>query len=225
MIGYASHTGTRRNVAGLKAAGWRVLLTPGGDTYCLGLAHACDNGAWPAYQQHLKTGAPNRLDLPAFERLIERRGATADFIVAPDIVAEGEASLALSAEWVPVLLALYPQTLILIAVQDGHEQPEPLAQICQLVRRGAGRVGLFVGGSTDWKLRTLPIWAEVKRQLRCYLHIARVNTARRIALCAAAEADSFDGTSASRFAKSLPMLEQAARQPALIGFGPERRTA
>lgn len=225
MIGYASHTGTRRNVEALRAAGWRVLLSPFGDSYDLGLAYGIDNPAWPVSQLFERGKRPDRApqigDIALFTRLIARRGAGADFIIVPDIVTGGAASLALSTEWLPRLRAMVavgsdaPQ--LLIAVQDGMEAG-PLGQRArQLIGRADG---IFVGGGDPWKEQALPHWAEIKRQTGCYLHVGRVNTARRIALCAAAGADSFDGKSATMFAKSLPALEQAARQPALIGFAP-----
>lgn len=49
-----------------------------------------------------------------------------------------------------------------------------------------------------------------------WCHVARVNTARRIAACAAVGATSFDGTSATRYAKTLPLLDAAKRQRSLF---------
>jgi hypothetical protein len=51
MIGYASRTGTRRNLAALRAAGWRLLLSPTGVLRTEGFRYALDNGAWTAHQQ------------------------------------------------------------------------------------------------------------------------------------------------------------------------------
>ena len=53
-------------------------------------------------------------------------------------------------------------------------------------------------------------------QIRAEVRSGRVNTQRRIRLCAAAGADSFDGTSASRYAVTLPGLDSARRQPDLF---------
>lgn len=221
MIGYASHTGTRRNVEALRDAGWRVLISPFGDSYDLGLAYGVDNPAWPASQLFERGQRPSRRPdasmLARFRLTVERRGADADFIIVPDIVMGGAESLALSAEWLPILRALVPAgPRLLIAVQDGFET----GQLGRRARDLIGQAdGIFVGGGDPWKEQALPIWAEIKRETGCYLHVGRVNSARRIALCAAAGANSFDGSGASKFAKTVPMLEQAARQPSLLGFG------
>ncbi len=61
-------------------------------------------------------------------------------------------------------------------------------------------------------------WGALARETGCYLHVGRVNTAVRIRLCSAAGADSFDGTSPSRFACTLPLLDGARRQPDLLAF-------
>lgn len=76
-------------------------------------------------------------------------------------------------------------------------------------------VGVFVGGSTDWKLATLYDWAALAQSRGAWCHVGRVNSVRRIRLCHLAGVDSFDGTSASRYSVELPKLERARRQPAL----------
>ncbi len=166
-----------------------------------GFAHGFDNGAWSAYCQ----GKP--WDEQAFCAALRKVGSTADFTVAPDIVAGGLESLDLSLRWLPRLL---DQTRrVLIAVQDGMSASdvEPFL---------SDRVGIFVGGSTEWKLSSLPQWSRLSLRCGSYLHVGRVNSARRIRLCAMHSVHSIDGTSASRFAKSLPRLDNAIRQPSLF---------
>ncbi|MDG9857934.1 hypothetical protein N5C93_29635 [Pseudomonas nitroreducens] len=70
-------------------------------------------------------------------------------------------------------------------------------------------VGIFLGGSTEWKLQTMEAWGVLARRRNCYFHVGRVNSARRIAMCSAAGASSFDGTSVTRFANTLPRLDAA----------------
>jgi hypothetical protein len=79
-------------------------------------------------------------------------------------------------------------------------------------------VGIFVGGSdkSDWKERTVGQWAALARSAGAICHVGRVNTQRRIAICAAAGATSIDGTSASRFADSIPVLQRALVQGSLL---------
>jgi len=44
MIGYASNTGTKRNLEALRKAGWRIMLTPDNPTPREALPYAIDNG-------------------------------------------------------------------------------------------------------------------------------------------------------------------------------------
>jgi hypothetical protein len=61
-------------------------------------------------------------------------------------------------------------------------------------------------------------WAALARAKGAICHVGRVNTARRIHACEAAGAHSFDGSSASRFAVTLPPLELARQQTDLEGY-------
>jgi hypothetical protein len=204
VIGYASRTGTRRNLAALRAAGWRLIVSATSDLRTAGMRYALDNGAWSCFQQN------RAFDTTAFERAVDQVGDGADWIVLPDIVGGGLASLDLSLAWLPRLRPL--GVPLLLAVQDGMNGDD--------VRPHIGPwIGIFVGGSTPWKLATALAWGEIARTRSAYLHVGRVNTARRIALCHAAGADSFDGTSASRFASTVPLLDAARRQPDLFTSG------
>lgn len=203
MIGYASRTGTRRNLAALREAGWRLLVSAASVLRHEGFPYALDNGAWTAFTQ----GRP--FDERLFTIALGRLGRDADWVVMPDIVQGGPASLELSLRWMRRVLNETSRGLL--AVQNGigvHDVEGFLGP----------RVGLFVGGSTDWKLTTLDEWCRLGRRVGCWVHVGRVNTARRIHLCGTAGATSFDGTSASRYAKTLPRLENARRQLPLKGL-------
>ena len=200
MIAYASRTGTRRNLAALRGAGWRILVSAAGCLRDEGFPYALDNGAWSAYTQ----GRP--FDEPAFAKALAKMGAGADWTVIPDVVAGGLASLEVSLRWMRRVLDETPRALL--AVQDGMTPDDVRPFLGQ-------RVGIFVGGSTGWKLSTMAAWGELGRAVSCWVHIARVNSARRIHQCAHVGAHSFDGSSASRFALSLPPLENARRQLSL----------
>jgi len=165
---YASRTGTKRNLAALRAAGWRLMVSATGAHRTEGFRYALDNGAWTAHQQ----GLP--FDFGAFERVVAGLGAGADFIVAPDIVGAGLASLRLSEEWLPRLDGIGARRLV--AVQDGM-RPDDVAPLL------GPEIGIAVGGSTAWKLDTMRAWGTLARSACAHLHVLRVNTARRIRMC------------------------------------------
>jgi hypothetical protein len=200
MIPYASRTGTRRNLAKLRAANWRLLVSATGVHRNEGFQYAIDNGAWTAYQQE------RPFDVEAFEKVLDKLGDGADWIAVPDIVAGGLDSLRMSEQWLP---RLEHYRLLLLPVQNGIEPADVEGLLGE-------RVGIFVGGDTDWKLETLAAWGQLARKRRCHLHVARVNTARRIIRCRDHGAHSIDGTSASRYALTLPLLDNAVRQQTMF---------
>ena len=197
MIGYASRTGTKRNLAALRGAGWRLLISATGVHRSEGFRYAIDNGAWTAHQQ----GQP--FDAEAFRVVVGRFGAQADWVIVPDIVTGGLDSLTFSRQWLDWCLDRCPR--VLIAVQDGMQPSDVSGLLCD-------RVGIAIGGSTEWKEEQLGrrVWGAP------WLHCLRVNSSRRIAMCSAAGCDSFDGTSVSRFAKTLPKLDGARRQLSML---------
>lgn len=207
LVSYASMTGTRRNLAAMRAAGWKLLVSATGQHRVeAGFEYAIDNGAWTAFQQCTP------FDEYAFMTVVEKLGERADWIVLPDIVAGGLASLEFSLSWLERLRAL--PTRLLIAVQDGMEIEDVRTFL-------SPAVGIFVGGTTEWKEATMGEWGSVARRRHCYLHVGRVNTARRIRICAAAGANSIDGTSGTRYAKSVPKLDRVSRQPDMFSRSSE----
>jgi hypothetical protein len=201
MIAYASRTGTKRNLAALREAGWRLLVSAAGCLRAEGFPYALDNGAWSAFCQR------RPFDEDAFTVALRKMGAAADWTVIPDVVAGGLASLDLSLRWMRRVLDETPRALI--AVQNGMQTSDVAAFLGE-------RVGVFVGGDTAWKLSTLPAWGALARERGAWCHVGRVNSRRRIFSCIDAGATSFDGTSASRFAVTVPKLDAARRQLGLF---------
>ncbi len=161
-----------------------------------GFPYALDNGAWTAFQRR------EPFDVAAFERAVGVLGAGADFVVLPDIVAGGRASLDFSMSWIERLRGIAP---LLLAVQDGMSETDIRSLISH-------EIGVFVGGSTEWKCSTVMQWGALCRERGAYLHVGRVNSAKRISLCISAGADSCDGSSATRFSVHAEPLAAAARQ-------------
>lgn len=216
MMCWASRTGTRRNLNALGAHGWGLLVSRAGvwrveEWACPATGErrpfriVADNGAWSDFQ------VGRSFDEDAFERFLSwlsRLARPAEWIVLPDIVAGGLRSLELSSRYLNRCLSVAP--LALIAVQDGMEH----ADLAPLVGRN---VGIFLGGSTEWKLARMADWGAFCAAKGCHYHVARVNTVKRFRMAHAATAHSIDGTSATRFAVTLPKLDNAARQPDLFG--------
>lgn len=209
MKGYASNTGTKRNLEALQSHEWGIMLTPDNPTPRPGMSNVADNGAWWAY----KNGQP--FNERKFWGLIEPYGSLCDWVVVPDIVAGGMKSFDFSLGWLSRLASL---KMLLFPVQDEMD----VTEVCAMLRRETN-LGIFVGGTTAYKLRTMGLWAGIAIALNRHCHVGRVNTIRRIRLCAEAGVDSFDGTSATMYSCNLPKLDRARRQPNL--FAPKRCTA
>lgn len=205
MICYASRTGTRRNLDALRAHGWRLLVSRAGVWRTEGFENiAGDNGAWSDYQ----AGRP--FDEDAYDRFlewVEAQACSVDWLVLPDIVAGGMESLALSLRYLNRCRSVAP--LVLIAVQDGMT-PDDLSPLV------GPHVGIFLGGSTEWKIAKMIEWGEFCTERGIHYHVARVNTLKRMYVAIAAGADSVDGSSASRYAVTLPMLASGARHQDLF---------
>lgn len=202
MIYYASRTGTKRNLKAMKDAGIRILVVPPDGMRTEGFPHyAIDNGAWGSFQQ----GTP--WDEDVFVEALRVLGRGADWVVLPDIVEGGLASLERSLSWVARCRKYC--SLVLLPVQDGMTLDD--------VRPHVGeRVGLFVGGSSEWKVKTIPLWGRFAQAEDLWLHVGRVNSAKRIKSCTLAGVTSVDGTSPSRYAVTVPRIRHACSQMALM---------
>jgi hypothetical protein len=166
-----------------------------------GFPYALDNGAWSAFQQ----GRP--FDVDQFVKALDLMGVGADFVVVPDSVEDREETLKMAETWLPRLDDYGHRRLL--AVQDG------MTGECVAPWLGPD-VGIFVGGSTGWKERTMAEWGRVARRRGCWLHVGRVNTRRRLALCKFAGADSFDGSGPSKFDATRAQLNAERAQLALF---------
>lgn len=197
MIAYASRTGTRKNLDFFRANGWRLMVSAKGVLRSEGMAYALDNGAWNAHVN----GTP--FDGAAFEKALDLLGECADFIVLPDIVAGGMRSLDFSLSWLDRVRAY--GRLILLPIQDGMtiEAVDPVL--------GDG-VGIFIGGSTEFKEKAIPDWCDFARMYGIYSHVGRVNSRRRLKLCKQAGADSFDGSGPSRYLVHGRVMDAELRQ-------------
>lgn len=106
------------------------------------------------------------------------------FAVAPDVVGDAPATLQRSLPWLPKIRALgYPAAF---AAQDGLQDLEVPWDEFDV---------LFIGGTTEWKLgvHARRLVAEAK-QHRKWVHMGRVNSARRYRYAEHIGCNSVDGT-------------------------------
>lgn len=195
MIYYGSRTGTGQQLDIYRRAGWRVLVSATGVLNRQGMPWALDNGAWTAHQQR------QPFDGTAFRAAIAwglMQPVAPDWVAIPDVVGDASATWRSVYEWLPRIPG---QWLRLLVVQDGMSP----ALIRSVV--GLHGLGIFVGGSTDWKWSTVPLWAEWAQRIGCYCHVGRVNTQQGIRACLDAGVDSCDGSGVARFAIHARKME------------------
>ena len=208
---YASHTNSTRTLSELHRLGWHVLMTPTSVQKIRGKTrptwpdgspapYAMDNGAWTAFVR----GTP--FDAPAFRFALERIGEGTVWVVMPDCVGDAQRTLEMAEEWWPELC----QHQVLLAVQDGMRQDQVVAWLDR------GLAGIFVGGSTEWKLRTLADWARLARDHGRICHVGRVNSVRRVRQCIDAGVHSVDGTGATRCTCVARRLSRGLIQQSLL---------
>lgn len=202
---FAARTGTRRNLAALRAAGWGLFVSAAGVHRHEGFRFKIDNGAWSDFTH----GRPWRA--PPFEALLESHGRhpLCQGIVAPDIVCGGAASLRLTLAWLERLLDYGPR--VYVPVQPGMS-PSTIAALL------GPRIGVFVGGDSRWKEATCAAWARLAHERGTVCHVGRVNTRRRLLICKAAGVDSFDGSGPTRFEVELHAMERFRAEACQLGL-------
>ena len=140
------------------------------------LPFALDNGAWPA---HLNDRAWDEGAWRHHLRTVALGGEAPLWVVVPDVVGNRTATLERWPVYVDEVKGYgWPPAF---AAQDGMT-PSDVPDDAEVV---------FLGGSTDWKLGALARWG---RAFPGRLHVARVNTYKRLVLCYQAGAISCDGT-------------------------------
>lgn len=139
------------------------------------LPYALDNGRFGAWAN----GTAWRES--AWRALLEwarNSGQAPRWVLVPDVVADPAATLAEWRRWAPVAAAYgWP---LAFAAQDGH-RVEDVPSDANVV---------FLGGTTDWKRQAIRPWCERFPRI----HVGRINTHRWLRYCAAAGAESVDGT-------------------------------
>jgi hypothetical protein len=136
---------------------------------------------------------PYALDNGAFKGFVEGKwkallrwaclsGQPPLWAAVPDVVSDSKATSARWDEFSPEA-ARYGWPLAFV-VQDGHEPDD--------VPADAGVI--FVGGSTEWKWLSLPMWCEAFDRV----HVGRVNSPEKLYQCHRLGVESVDGTGWNR---------------------------
>lgn len=177
-------TRAKKLVEKLRARGWGRVFASAARTPTPypGEPWVLDNGAFAAW----KGGKP--FDPEAFAARAWRVAELAPlFGVLPDVVGGGMASLELSLAWLPKLPPSIPWYL---AVQDGI----PPILIDDVLDAHPRIAGLFLGGTTAFKLAFSEIWSVSAHWRGLKFHYARVSTERHLRRALACGADSCDST-------------------------------
>ncbi len=213
MIAYLGQTRSAKWIAKIEAAnlGLREMTQPR-ERSPRRRPWAADNGAFVDW----KAGRP--FNAEAFASLCARAEASPAserpaFIVCPDRVAGGLASLAFSLDWLARHGSDYPglRERWYLAVQDG------------MTVRDVGPVagdfaGLFVGGTTEWKMDSAGEWCDLAHQLGKPCHVARMGTGRKAKIARSIGADSIDSV--------VPIMSEenfASFVDALVAPAPRRQ--
>ena len=109
----------------------------------------------------------------------QKTGVAPEWILVPDVVADWKATVREFSHWESRVRNTGWK--VAVAVQNG-------ASVADVKAMGVDVV--FVGGTTEWKLRTTALWcSEFPR-----VHVGRVNTLERAIGCFQCGAESIDGT-------------------------------
>jgi len=168
------------------------MTSPNWRTPKFGLRYALDNGAWAAFC----TGVA--WDSDAYMKWLDRHlslDTVPDFAICPDIVGDGNESLDHSCFWrtkLPNSIKWY------LAVQDGMSQDDARGVIDKFD-------GIFVGGTTDWKIKTGQDWVGLAHSLDLPIHVGRVGSPERMRWAESIGVDSIDSTTPAQNAKQNPM--------------------
>lgn len=184
IIPYTAQPSNIENIKILGSYPWRHLLSPNRPyknmQKCAG--YAIDNGAWSAFKSQ------TRYNPDPFLEDVGRYGEDADFIVIPDVVEDAAGTFREAEKWIPILESYR----CLFVAQDGMN----ISDMRDFVMSG---IGIFIGGSTEYKLSNIRPISNLCDQHNVLCHVGRVNSIKRMHICINNGAHSFDGSGMARF--------------------------
>ena len=188
---------------------WRFLLSPASvksvykaNRHLLDRGYAIDNGAYAYYLKGVE------FNDKAFIKLLDRYAEKADWIVIPDVIGDCEETIRMFGIWIGRLLK-YNRPLLFVA-QDGCEDSGYKSGINYPTIEGFTSIGIgiFIGGSTEWKIKHGGYISEICERNNVVCHVGRVNSARRVRICNNWGASSFDGSGMSRFTRTAELVSE-----------------
>ena len=138
-----------------------------------GIPWAMDNGVFGAWSSGKQWS-----EEPLYRYLDDYAAWKPLWVVVPDWVGDRDETLRRWDQHAPALQSF--GVPLAMAVQDGMT-PSDVPKECSV---------LFVGGSTSWKWRSLPMWTSSFPRV----HVGRVNSIRLLLIAENAGAESCDGT-------------------------------
>lgn len=139
------------------------------------MPYALDNDAFTSFSK----GVP--WDVTAWRECLKwarSSGKKPLWVLVPDVVSDRVATMERWKEFSPEASAF--EWPLAFAVQDGMK-PSDVPENANVV---------FVGGTTEWKWRSLPVWSRNFPRV----HVGRVNELRRLWTCEDFGVESVDGT-------------------------------
>jgi len=199
-----THTGAKRVIDKCKDQDIGLLMVDQWRDPSKWNYYAIDNGAFSYFNRGIPWNPSPFLSLlyKAQECAIKP-----DFVVCPDIVAGGDDSLEFSKKWMAVLPKKFDYYL---AVQDGMNTLKVLN-----VLHSYKFSGIFVGGTTDWKLETAEKWCQIAHKYNIGCHIGRIGPMNRIKWADRIGADSIDSTTWVQRESSFDHIMSAKAQTIL----------
>lgn len=152
----------------------------------IGITWALDNGVFGSWSSGKKWS-----EEPLYRYLDSYSAWNPSWVVVPDWVGDRDETMRLWDIHAPALQAF--GVPLAMAVQDGMT-PADVPKECEVV---------FVGGSTSWKWRSLPMWTNQFERV----HVGRVNSLRLLLMAENSGAESCDGTGWFRDPKRTKELE------------------
>lgn len=139
------------------------------------MPYALDNDAFSAWTQKKPWDAEAWRKMLVWARM---SGQAPLWVLVPDVVADRRGTLDKWQEFAPEAAGFgWP---LAFAVQDGMT-PDDVPEGADLV---------FVGGTTEWKWRNVPLWTRHFKRV----HVGRVNELRRLWTCEDYGVESVDGS-------------------------------